>query len=76
MAKDIVGQKRRSGGRRGNARRLRAGAISQMPFKPPINTDAPIEPLYPTMRRSSDRRVSASYAPTVTMGTSNQLVDD
>lgn len=36
---------RRSGGRAGNARRAGASAIHQMPWAPPLNRDAPTEPL-------------------------------
>ena len=36
---------RRSGGRAGNARRDSSRAIEQMPWNPPLNRDAPTEPL-------------------------------
>ncbi|MEL6582871.1 MAG: trimethylamine methyltransferase family protein [Pseudomonadota bacterium] len=38
---------RRSGGRAGNARRGGAQAIQQMPWSPPVNIDAPTQPLTP-----------------------------
>ena len=38
-------QKKRSGGRRGNARRKSTRAIDQMPWRIPFNTDRPTEPL-------------------------------
>ncbi len=38
-------RKRRSGGRAGNARRSGGQAIDQMPWRIPVNTDAPTEPL-------------------------------
>ncbi|WP_425091907.1 trimethylamine methyltransferase family protein [Tropicimonas sp. S265A] len=47
MAQDQIRQTRRSGGRRGNTRRRSAGLFAQMPFDPPLNTDAPTEPLGP-----------------------------
>ncbi|MEM8580228.1 MAG: trimethylamine methyltransferase family protein [Pseudomonadota bacterium] len=45
MPGDQSRQKRRQGGRRGNTRRSVSGPISQLPFSPPINSDAPTEPL-------------------------------
>lgn len=38
-------RRRRGGGRAGNAQRRGSAAIEQMPWNPPINTDAPTEPL-------------------------------
>jgi len=37
--------RRRSGGRSGNARRSATAAIEQMPWRVPVNTDRPTEPL-------------------------------
>ncbi|PSL19652.1 trimethylamine methyltransferase family protein [Shimia abyssi] len=45
MAEEIV-KRRRGGGRAGNAaRRGQSGAIEQMPWRLPVNTDRPTEPL-------------------------------
>jgi len=38
---------RRSGGRAGNTRRTAQKAIEQMPWRIPVNTDAPTGPLPP-----------------------------
>ncbi|SLN56978.1 Trimethylamine methyltransferase (MTTB) [Pseudoruegeria aquimaris] len=38
-------RRRRSGGRAGNARRSTTATIEQMPWRIPVNTDAPTEPL-------------------------------
>lgn len=38
-------RRRRSGGRAGNTRRSSPAVISQMPWRVPVNTDAPTEPL-------------------------------
>ncbi len=46
MAETIT-RKRRAGGRSGNATRRGTAAISQMPWRIPINHDRPIEPLPP-----------------------------
>ncbi|MEM1077354.1 MAG: trimethylamine methyltransferase family protein [Pseudomonadota bacterium] len=45
MSPDASPRRRRSGGRAGNARRDALQAIAQMPFKVPVNTDRPTEPL-------------------------------
>ncbi len=42
---DTPARKGRSGGRSGNARRNRTSTISQMPWRIPVNTDRPTEPL-------------------------------
>ena len=44
---DNTTRKRRSGGRAGAAARRGGAVIDQMPFSPPINRDAPVEPLTP-----------------------------
>ncbi len=41
----MAGERRRSGGRRGNVRRTSRNVIEQMPWNPPVNPDAPTEPL-------------------------------
>ncbi len=41
----MAGERRRSGGRRGNTRRAARCAIEQMPWNPPVNLDSPTEPL-------------------------------
>ena len=38
-------KRRRSGGRAGNTRRSGGAAVNQMPWKQPVNTDRPTEPL-------------------------------
>ena len=40
-------KRRRSGGRGGNARRTDVFRLNQMPWRVPVNTDRPTEPLYP-----------------------------
>ena len=42
---DTPPRRRRSGGRSGNSRRAAAHAITQMPWRLPVNTDRPTEPL-------------------------------
>ncbi len=42
---DTSKSRRRSGGRSGNARRTATAAIDQMPWRIPVNTDRPTEPL-------------------------------
>lgn len=42
---DGTARKRRGGGRAGNAARRGGVVIEQMPWKPPINIDRPVEPL-------------------------------
>ncbi len=42
---EVATRKRRSGGRAGNATRRGGSAIDQMPWNPPVNIDAPTEPL-------------------------------
>ncbi len=44
---DNTTRKRRSGGRAGAAARRGGEVIDQMPWNPPINLDAPVEPLTP-----------------------------
>jgi trimethylamine---corrinoid protein Co-methyltransferase len=44
---DTTTRKRRAGGRAGNATRRGTAVIDQMPWRIPINTDAPTEPLRP-----------------------------
>ncbi len=44
---DTATRKRRSGGRAGNARRSTGNVIEQMPWRVPVNTDRPTEPLTP-----------------------------
>ncbi len=44
---DTATKKRRSGGRSGNVRRSSPLAIQQMPWRMPVNTDRPTEPLDP-----------------------------
>ena len=45
MSEDL--KRKRSGGRTGNARRAGAHAITQMPWRIPVNPDRPIEPMGP-----------------------------
>ena len=42
---DAAPRRRRSGGRKGHANRAGGAAISQMPWRIPVNLDAPVEPL-------------------------------
>lgn len=42
---DTATRKRRGGGRAGNAARRGGTVIEQMPWNPPVNIDAPVEPL-------------------------------
>jgi trimethylamine--corrinoid protein Co-methyltransferase len=42
---DTMTRKRRGGGRAGNSARRGTRAIEQMPWKPPVNIDRPVEPL-------------------------------
>ena len=42
---EVKTRRKRGGGRAGNAERRGSGAIEQMPWNPPINTDRPTEPL-------------------------------
>ena len=44
---ETIQRKRRSGGRAGHATRRGTSVIEQMPWKQPVNTDAPTEPLSP-----------------------------
>ena len=44
---DATPRRRRSGGRRGHADRAGSAAISQIPWRIPVNLDAPTEPLSP-----------------------------
>ena len=41
-----AGGRRRGGGRAGNTRRGRVEAVAQLPWRQPINTDKPTEPLH------------------------------
>ena len=45
MSEDL--KRKRSGGRTGNARRAGGHAITQMPWRIPVNPDRPIEPMGP-----------------------------
>ncbi|MDJ0992128.1 MAG: trimethylamine methyltransferase family protein [Dinoroseobacter sp.] len=45
MPQEQIRPKRRHGGRKGNTRRGKSGLATQLPFEPPLNTDAPTEPL-------------------------------
>ncbi|WP_424965057.1 trimethylamine methyltransferase family protein [Dinoroseobacter sp. S375] len=47
MTPAVSSRRRRSGGRAGNTRRAISQTIAQMPFKVPVNTDRPTEPLRP-----------------------------
>ncbi|WP_424975505.1 trimethylamine methyltransferase family protein [Dinoroseobacter sp. S124A] len=47
MTPAVSPRRRRSGGRAGNTRRAISQTIAQMPFKVPVNTDRPTEPLRP-----------------------------
>jgi len=40
-------KRKRAGGRAGNSTRRGGAVIEQMPWAPPVNTDAPVEPLRP-----------------------------
>ncbi|QYK41148.1 MAG: trimethylamine methyltransferase family protein [Paracoccaceae bacterium] len=44
---DDMGRKRRAGGRAGNKTRAGTAVIDQMPWRIPVNPDAPVEPLSP-----------------------------
>ena len=45
MTDDATARKRRAGGRAGNKSRAGSSVIDQMPWRLPVNTDRPIEPL-------------------------------